>query len=198
MPVPVAMVSSTVLDLPEHRAKVCNACLEAEFFPSMMESLAARDQHPIATSLQMVDKAEVLVGIYGWRYGYVPSGHVVSITEMELKHAEDTKKPVFGFVAHDSHEGVASRVELAGDAQERLARLKEHVATAHTVKFFASADQLGHAVTVALLKRRIEQISTDRQTIHFVKQAQGEEEKASQQRRGMLARIRDRVMALLI
>jgi hypothetical protein len=197
MPVPVAMVSSTVLDLPEHRAKVCDACLEAEFFPSMMESLAARDQHPITTSLQMVDKAEVLVGIYGWRYGYVPSGHVVSITEMEVNHAEATHKPVFAFVAHDSHEGVASRVEPGGEAQERLARLKEHVATAHTVKFFTSAEQLGRHVVVALLKRRIEQISTDRQTINFVKQARDEEEKAGQARRGMLGRLRDRVMALV-
>jgi hypothetical protein len=197
MPVPVAMVSSTVLDLPEHRAKVCDACLVAEFFPSMMESLAARDEHPITTSLQMVDKAEVLVGIYGWRYGYVPSGHVVSITEMELKHAEDTRKPVFGFIAHDSHEGVASRVELAGEAQERLARLKEHVAAAHTVKFFASAEQLKYDVTVALLQRRIEQMSTDRQAINFVKLAQEEEEKASQARKGMLGRMRDRVMALV-
>jgi hypothetical protein len=197
MPVPVAMVSSTVLDLPEHRAKVREACLEAEFFPSMMESLAARDQHPITTSLQMVDKAEVLVGIYGWRYGYVPSGHVVSITEMELKQAEDTQKPVFGFIAHDSHEGVASRVEPGGDAQERLAKLKDHVATAHTVKFFCSPEDLRHHVAVALLRRRLELISTDRQTIHFVKLARDEEEKAGQARRGMLGRLRDRVMALV-
>lgn len=66
------MISSTVLDLPEHREAVREACLREGMFPIDMELHPARDTSGIAVSLDMVDKADVYIGIYAWRYGWVP------------------------------------------------------------------------------------------------------------------------------
>src|SRR5919206_2617684 len=82
-----AMLSSTALDLPEHRKLAHQACLEAGVFPIGMEQLSARDATGIAASLEMVDQADIYIGIYAFRYGWVPDGHDISITEMEFDRA---------------------------------------------------------------------------------------------------------------
>ena len=50
-----AMISSTTVDLPEHRRQVVEACYRMGVFPIMMESLPARDSDAIRVSLEMVD-----------------------------------------------------------------------------------------------------------------------------------------------
>lgn len=80
------MISSTVRDLPEHRKQVMDAWLRQTMFPLMMEHLPANDLEAIAASLKMVDEAAIYLGIYAYRYGYVPkegNPDQISVTEME-------------------------------------------------------------------------------------------------------------------
>ena len=86
-----AMISSTALDLPEHRAAVKEPCIAAGVFPIGMESLPARDASGIAVSMEMVDKVDIYLGIYAWRYGWVPDEKNISITEMEFERAVERK-----------------------------------------------------------------------------------------------------------
>ena len=81
------MISSTALDLPEHRDLVNDACLRQGMFPVMMEHLPAADADAIAESLRMVNEADIYLSIFAYRYGYVPKGHNISITEMEYNRA---------------------------------------------------------------------------------------------------------------
>src|SRR5215467_3503412 len=87
------MISSTVMDLPEHRQRLMDACLRQSMFPRMMEHLPARDADAINTAMAMVDEADVYIGVFGFRYGYVPKGHRVSITEMEYNRVIKRKIP---------------------------------------------------------------------------------------------------------
>ncbi|MEM6725538.1 MAG: DUF4062 domain-containing protein, partial [Bacteroidota bacterium] len=80
---PTAMISSTVKDLPDYRKMVKDACLRADTFPKMMEQLPALDTDAIGISLQLVDESDIYVGIFAHKYGYIPAGHEISITEME-------------------------------------------------------------------------------------------------------------------
>src|ERR1017187_8239759 len=91
-----AMISSTSLDLPEHRKAAMDACLRQSFFPLMMEHLPASDDDAIRESLRMVDEANIYLGILAYRYGHVPKGHDISITEMEYNHAGDGNVMAFG------------------------------------------------------------------------------------------------------
>ena len=48
-----AMISSTAVDLPEHRKQVVEACLREGVFPIGMEQLPARDASGINVSLAL-------------------------------------------------------------------------------------------------------------------------------------------------
>jgi hypothetical protein len=53
-----AMISSTAVDLPEHRQQAIDACLSTGVAPIGMEHLPARDESGVAASLGMVDEAD--------------------------------------------------------------------------------------------------------------------------------------------
>ena len=120
-----AMISSTSLDLPEHREEAMKACLRQGVFPLAMEHLPARDADAIRVSLEMVDEADMYIGIYAWRYGHVPAGHDISITEMEFNRAVERGIPILVFTMHHDHPLTITMVETDKDAQDKLTTLKE-------------------------------------------------------------------------
>src|SRR5262249_4741738 len=120
-----ALISSTALDLPAHRAAVCEACLTVGVFPIGMEQLPARDASGVAVALGVVNRADIYLGIYAWRYGWVPEGQLISITEMEFDRAVERKnagalREILIFTAHEDHPCTAADVEADRDAQKRL------------------------------------------------------------------------------
>lgn len=121
----VAMISSTSLDLPEHREEAIKACERQSVFPLAMENLPASDADAIRVSLEMVDKADIYIGVFAWRYGHVPDGHDISITEMEFNRAVKRQIPILIFTIHDEHPLTIKMVETDTVAQEKLKKLKE-------------------------------------------------------------------------
>ena len=68
-----AMISSTSLDLPDHRDRVMDAILEMGFHPLAMEHLGREvGLDAIKESYALVDQADVYLGIFAARYGYCP------------------------------------------------------------------------------------------------------------------------------
>src|ERR1039457_3819667 len=119
-----AMISSTSLDLPEHRKAAMDACLRQSFFPLMMEHLPASDDDAIRESLRMVDEANIYLGILAYRYGHVPKGRDISITEMEYNHAGECGIPRLMFAMHKDHPIRIEDVEM-GEGAEKLKAFKE-------------------------------------------------------------------------
>src|SRR5947208_2540899 len=121
------MISSTARDLPEHREQVRRACEQAGYAPhDMMEHLPALNADPIAASLQMVEQADVYVGIFATRYGTIPDGHDISITEMEYDRAVELNKPRLIFFNHDDHHFKPKDFDT-GVGAEKLNALKERI-----------------------------------------------------------------------
>src|ERR671938_451327 len=88
------MISSTARDLPEHRAKVMHACMRlGMLYPDMMENLTAADANALEVSLKMVDEADIYVGVFAFRYGFVPDGQTISVTEAEYNRAVEHEIP---------------------------------------------------------------------------------------------------------
>ncbi|HKR01824.1 MAG TPA: tetratricopeptide repeat protein [Pyrinomonadaceae bacterium] len=150
-----AMISSTALDLPEHRALVHKACLEAGVFPIGMEQLPARDATGITASLEMVEQADIYIGVYAFRYGWVPDGRDISITEMEFdramaRKAEGKLREILVFTAHKEHPFTADDIEADKVAQEKLSRFKARAADGRVRKEFKSAEELHRLVLQAL------------------------------------------------
>src|SRR5205814_481643 len=97
----IAMISSTAIDLPEHRRQVIDACLCVGVHPDGMEFLPARDADAITTSMEMVDRADIYIGIFAHRYGHVPEGRDISITEMEFNRAVGRGIEILIFIIHE-------------------------------------------------------------------------------------------------
>ncbi|MEA2881541.1 MAG: hypothetical protein QOH32_797 [Bradyrhizobium sp.] len=155
------MISSTARDLPEHRDEIRLGCERAGFEPCVMEHLPALDTDAINASLRMVDGAHVYVGVFAYRYGYVPDGHDISITEMEYDHAVKLEKPRLIFLAHKDHPIKIGDVET-GPGEARLNALKDRLAKERVVTFFQSPKDLRAQVVEALsaLGRKLDTATT--------------------------------------
>ena len=150
------MISSTAIDLPEHRKQVFEACLREGVFPIGMESLPARDADAIKVSLEMVNKADIYIGIFAWRYGHIPSGNNISITEIEFNRAVERKIPILVFIIHDEHPITREMVEANNEAQRKISKLKKLASKGRGRVLFKSPVELHAEVIHALsaLKQR--------------------------------------------
>jgi hypothetical protein len=152
------MISSTARDLVEHREAVKDACLRQSFFPVMMEHLPASDADAIAESLRMVDESAIYLGILAHRYGYIPKGYNISITEIEYNHAGVLGIPRLMFVMDKKYAIQAEDVEM-GESAGKLEAFKARVETERVVRFFRSSDGLRCDVIDALSRLRGSQSS---------------------------------------
>ena len=138
------MISSTTLDLPEHRKKVLDACLLQRFLPLMMEHLPSNDLETISASIRMVDEADVYLGVFAYRYGHVPSEgnpDKISVTEMEYRRARLRGIPRIIFVMSSEHPISINDVEI-GEFAEKLKAFKELVRNENIINKFSSAEEL--------------------------------------------------------
>ena len=147
------MISSTALDLPEHRKEVLDACLRQGMFPVMMEHLAAVDADAIEESLRIVNEADIYLGIFAYRYGYIPNGYDISITEMEYNRADERGIPRLIFLMDEEHDVKPADVER-GKGAVKLDALKERLKVERVANFFKSPAELQAQVIDSLSKLR--------------------------------------------
>ena len=150
--VEIVLVSSTALDLPGYREKVMDACLRMGMFPKMMEHLPALDADAIQASLDLVDQAEVYIGIFANRYGEVPAQNnplQISITEMEYNRATERGIPrlIFLMEKNQAHVG---KVPFAA----KLEAFKNRLRTERVRDTFTTKEDLWGKVIQALVPYR--------------------------------------------
>ncbi len=131
-------VSSTSRDLIKHREKVKDAILGLGMQPVMMEHFPAMDADAVSACKQKVLDCDLFVGIYAYRYGYMPQGADRSITEMEYDWAKEAGIPIRPFVADQTANEWRSTLkdlypDLSGDD---LNKLVETGANADKLKAF--------------------------------------------------------------
>lgn len=160
------IISSTIRDLPEHREEVQDACLRQGMFPLMMEHLPASDAEAISASLRLVDDADIYVGVFAHRYGYVPQENnpqQISIIEMEYNRAVEREIPRLIFVMDKTHPITIDDVEQ-GEGAVKLKAFKERLQTETIVNFFKSPVDLRANVINSLSQLR----KPDLTTFHYV------------------------------
>jgi tetratricopeptide (TPR) repeat protein len=149
------MISSTARDLPDHRKEALDACLRLSMLPIMMEHLPASDEDAISESLRMVNESDIYVGIYAYRYGTIPKGHNISITEMEYNRAKERGIPCLIFLMDKTHPITPEQMGegLDDEAEEikrraKLSALKKRVGEEKVVNTFKSpADLRAHMIS---------------------------------------------------
>ena len=138
----VVMVSSTAIDLPRHRKGVLDACYRLDMFPKMMEHLPAGGADAVSESHRLLDESDIYIGVFGFRYGYVPPGYDVSITELEYEWALAREgMPKLIFLMAEDHPVTVQDVDQ-GEFAAKAKQLRERLQRKHVTEFFHSPDDL--------------------------------------------------------
>ncbi|MFF5219103.1 HEAT repeat domain-containing protein [Micromonospora sp. NPDC000442] len=142
-------VSSTFRDLAECRRAVHAAARRLNVEDVAMESYVAESRPPLETSLRALARSDLYIGLFAWRYGYVPEGHDQSISELEYREAQRLGKPCLIFLLADDAPWPASMVDR-GEAGQRIEALRTELQERHLVEFFRGPEDLTALVTAAL------------------------------------------------
>lgn len=152
-------VSSTCNDLQAHRLSVYNALRKNRKCDVIwMEDYVAVDQRPLDKCLADVANCDIYVGIFAWRYGYIPNEDNpdrLSITELEYRHAKRRKKPRLVFLLDENASWPDSlRDEHTGEGSggRCIAELRKRLREDRVVSFFETCDRLALEVFSAVSK----------------------------------------------
>ncbi len=148
-------VSSTFKDLEECREKVRLNLRKMGHADIVMEYYVAEDERSLDKCLEDVASCDLYIGIFAWRYGYVPQGQDKSITELEYREAVKAGKKCLIFLLHEEASWPPKFVDKGKDAKKIIALRKELTAE-KTVSFFKSADELAGLVSSAVYLWEIE------------------------------------------
>lgn len=96
-----AFVSSTYVDLKDHRSYVIRALRKAGIFVDPMEDWTADPQEPKKFSQDRVDGCDLCVLLVAFRRGFVADGETLSITQLEYQYARDNGIDVLPFLLDD-------------------------------------------------------------------------------------------------
>jgi formylglycine-generating enzyme required for sulfatase activity len=151
-------VSSTYADLKAHRETVYRTLRQLGHDVIAMEDYVAADERPVVKCLGDVTNCDLYVGVFAWRYGFVPPAeHAnpgrISITELEYRKAVESGKPCCIFLLNEGAEWPDEHMEsVTGENQSgsRMAALRRELAREKTVGFFDGVAELGRQVSVAV------------------------------------------------
>jgi len=151
-------VSSTFSDLEAHRDKVYRSLRKLQHDVIAMEDYVAADKRPLAQCLDDVRRCDLYIGIFAWRYGFVPITHNPkkrSITELEYREAAKQKKPCLVFVLKDDAPWRAALKDAhTGDneAGARIQALRAELMNERLVGLFETPDDLALNVVTAVAR----------------------------------------------
>jgi tetratricopeptide (TPR) repeat protein len=148
-------VSSTYSDLRTHREKVYRVLRELGHDVVAMEDYVAGDQRPLDRCLGDVAASDVYIGIFAYRYGYIPEQDNPgerSITELEYRHAGTHGKPRLIFLLEENAAWPVGQTDMftgEGGHGARIRALRQELSRDRLSSFFSTADELAQEVSVA-------------------------------------------------
>jgi hypothetical protein len=144
-------LSSTRIDLAAYRARVYEALIRSGLVPLAMESFMARTADATEVSLAEVRDCHLFLGVYAWRYGHIPEGSQISITEQEYREARRLKKECLLFLVDEGFDWPPEMRET-GDGAARLAAFKKELQRDAVVKTFTTPESLVSFVDASLIR----------------------------------------------
>lgn len=145
-------ISSTFSDLKECREAIYKVLRAMSHEVIAMEDYVAADQRPLDKCLADVASCDLYVGVFAWRYGYVPerdNPEKKSITELEFRHAVANKIPCLIFLLDENAPWARVKMEHGAGA-EKLQLLREELGREFTVSFFETSEQLATKASAAV------------------------------------------------
>ncbi len=143
-------ISSTFRDLEDYRITVQNGIRQLGLQDISMENFGARDERPKNECLRIIkEESDYFVGIYAHRYGFIPQGDDLSITQSEYLAAAGTKIPKLIYVIDDDYPFPPKYIDDGAD-KIRLQAFKKELFSKHICKPFSNKDNLTASVVADL------------------------------------------------
>lgn len=149
-------ISSTYTDLKDYREKVYHALRQMHHDVIAMEDYVATDQRPLDKCLADVAACDLYIGIFSWRYGYIPqkdNPQQKSITELECRKAGETGKSRLLYLLDKEAPWPSTLMDQTtgdGDRGRLISELRRELEQENLVSFFETADQLTGLVCTAV------------------------------------------------
>ena len=123
-----AFVSSTYVDLKDHRARVIDALRKAGIHVDPMENWTADGDEPKEVSVERMRGCDLCILLVGARRGHVPENETLSITQMEVREADKRRIEVLPFLYDGESPWPPAYYELKDDDELKQwrAEIMEH------------------------------------------------------------------------
>ena len=149
-------VSSTSEDLKMFRHEVIAAIRHLDegrgvYLVKAMEDYSSQDALPVDKCRQDVASCHVYIGLFAWRYGFIPDGFDLSITELEYREALGRGLTVLPFVLADDVPWLPKFID-DGPKKEKLKRLRDELMKSRLCSFFTAAEGLARHVVTSIAK----------------------------------------------
>jgi hypothetical protein len=163
-------ISSTSVDLAEHRRVVIDTLLRLGLHPLAMEHMGSQPEgDATSVSYDYLAQADLYLGIVAWRYGCVPGRETRSVTHLEYeetkRRAEREPFPRLLFLADPSTEQdnvLFPHALRVAENQGKLRDFRAEVGREKVVSFFTTPDDLGRKVATTFSRYAFEQtVGTD-------------------------------------
>ena len=142
-------LSSTYIDLVEHRQAAAEAVERLGQQVGRMEVFGARPDEPSEACFTEIDECDLFVGIYAHRYGYIPNGSNVSITEAEFDRANANGKPLFCFLIDEEHPWPPKMIEDE-PGKSKLHSFKVKIGSGLVCDTFTTSADLAYKIAATL------------------------------------------------
>lgn len=134
-------LSSTFEDMKEYRKAIIDRIIKRRLVPICMENWGANANKVTSVITDEVKKADIYLGIFGTRYGYVDENTNMSMTEIEYREALASNKPILVYIAKNAKDDITT-----GDNSQKMLELLTEIEKERIVYYFNSIDQLGEQV----------------------------------------------------
>ena len=150
-------ISSTFRDLKDHREKVIDFFQKFpdKFDLIAMENYVAENITPVDRCVQDVKSCDIYILLLANRYGFIPEGAEISVTEMEYKAARETSKQILAFISDDTKDFPADGDGDTAYKRQKLLAFKQAVRSAYLThpEQFISPDSLTVQSSESLMKK---------------------------------------------
>jgi len=120
-----------------------------------MEDYVATDRRPLQKCLDDVGSSDIYVGIFAWRYGFIPQENnpdQKSITELEYRHACKQEIPTLIFILDRAASWSMEYVDR-GEESQKIDSLRAELTNSRTVSFFKDCENLATLVSNAVTNK---------------------------------------------
>ncbi len=149
-------LSSTYTDLKAFREAVYHILRQMRHDVIAMEDYVATDQRPLEKCLADVTISDIYIGIFAWRYGYIPpemNPEHKSITELEYRKAKQTGKICLLFLLDEEAAWPSTEMDALSDKDNRgesIKALRNELTQEKIVSYFKTPEELASLVGVAV------------------------------------------------